>query len=542
MMKLNGAVRRLRYALADRRICRQVRRVEAWLAERPGENGSQAPVLFFNASTRIHHLSLNGAFSLLASWAIRGRGVPVCYLVCRWGLEQCVLGTDWAAPEKAPPCDRCTRYSMGLFPQDRTIALEQDAAVIGQVGAELDRHDLEGLMVWSYGGLPLGELCLPGLRWALRRHHLLDDPPTRELLRSYLRSAASLADRFGVILDRYAPRAVVVFNGIMYPEAVARAIARRRGLPVITHEVGLKPYSAFFSHDHATFRQVDLPSDERLGQDQLRELESYLATRRRGQFSMAGVQFWPEMQSLPERIQSKLRRFEQLVSVFTNVIFDTSQIHANTLYPHMFAWLDDVLAASEAHPDTLFVIRAHPDEDRPGKASRESVQGWALDNRLDTRANVVFIPPGEYISSYELIERSKFVSVYNSSIGLEAAIMGAPVLCAGRARYTQVPTVRFPSSAAAHREQFAAWLRADSIEVPPEYRANARAFLFYELNCASLDFSAFLEPYPLLPGMVTFRDFPVELLDSSSALQAVRQGILEGLSFVLDSVPGAREA
>jgi hypothetical protein len=35
--------------------------------------------------------------------------------------------------------------------------------------------------------------------------------------------------------------------------------------------------------------------------------------------------------------------------------------------------------------------------------------------------------------------------IYNSTIGMEAAIMGAPVLCAGKARFTQLDTVFFPN-------------------------------------------------------------------------------------------------
>ena len=65
-----------------------------------------------------------------------------------------------------------------------------------------------------------------------------------------------------------------------------------------------------------------------------------------------------------------------MVPVFTNVIFDTSQPHSNVVFPHMFAWLDCVLELVRAHPETLFVIRAHPDEIRPGKESRESVAQW----------------------------------------------------------------------------------------------------------------------------------------------------------------------
>ena len=107
----------------------------------------------------------------------------------------------------------------------------------------------------------------------------------------------------------------------------------------------------------------------------------------------------------------------------------------------MFAWLDSVLEIIRAHPETLFVIRAHPDEMRPGtaKQSRESVRSWVMQTKADKLPNVVFIDSQEYVSSYELIQRSKFVMVYNSSIGLEAALMGTPVLCGGTRPLHAIP-------------------------------------------------------------------------------------------------------
>lgn len=522
---------RLQFSLADRRIRRQIAWVERWLDSRPPAAGEQ-PVLFFNASTRIHHLSLNGAFSLLASWAVRSAGVPVSYLVCRRGMQQCVLGTDAADPSRPPPCERCIGYSNGLFPAQLSLPLTLDSDAFEGSEQALQAAPLAELSEWEAAGLPLGQLCLPGLRWALRRHDLDDDPPTRRLMRQYLRSAMSLASQLRTVLDEHLPRALVVFNGIMYPEAVAREIATQRGIPVVTHEVGLKPNSAFFSHGHATFREV---TPARLTDDQEVELDRYLENRRSGRFSMAGVQFWPELRPLPERITSELANGRQLVSIFTNVVFDTSQVHANTLYPDMFAWLDEVAVVIRRHPETLFVVRAHPDEDRPGKVSRQSVAAWIESSGLATADNLIFVPPDEYLSSYDLIERSKFVTVYNSSIGLEAAILGVPVLCAGRARYTQQDTVTFPPTAADYRRILANWLHTSEIRVPEQLRANARAFLHAELNSASLDLSEFLEPYPVLPGMVEFSRFDPPRLERSLALRAIRMGILDGSPFTMDS-------
>jgi len=159
------------------------------------------------------------------------------------------------------------------------------------------------------------------------------------------------------------------------------------------------------------------------------------------------------------------------------VIFDTSQVHANVVFPHMFAWLDTVLEIIRIHPETLFVIRAHPDEMRLNKESHESVRQWVKDNRVEQLPNVAFIDSEEYLSSYRLIQRSKFVLVYNSSIGLEAALMGARCCAAGR-RAIPIPVAFFPKSAPAFREQTETFLAAERIEVASEYLTHARRFLY----------------------------------------------------------------
>jgi hypothetical protein len=89
-------------------------------------------------------------------------------------------------------------------------------------------------------------------------------------------------------------------------------------------------------------------------------LDHYLEQRFQGNFSMAGIRFWPEMQSFSSDFWQRAEQFKQIVPVFTNVIFDTSQGHANVVFEHMFAWLETVLEVIQAHPETFFIIRAHP--------------------------------------------------------------------------------------------------------------------------------------------------------------------------------------
>ncbi len=492
------------------------------------------PVIFFNASTRLQGLSLNAAFSLLASWALRLAGTPVVQFVCHSGMSPCVLGTDREKPGNPPPCKACIHQSRqaykGVF--TRWFKNEPDA----DLSRIIARLSLSELIKYRRQGMPLGEIVLPSIRWVLRRHTLEGDENTRYLLRQYILAAWHIVEEFNKLLEEVKPMKVVVFNGMFFPEAAVRWVAQKRGIPVVTHEVALQPNAAFFTTGEATAYPIDIPVDFKLSPSQEQQLDEYLEQRFQGNFSMAGIRFWPEMKNLDADFLNTLSQFKQVVPVFTNVVFDTSQGHANVVFPQMFAWLDAVLAMIRAHPETYFVIRAHPDETRPGKESQESVLMWVRRNEVNKLPNVLFVDSREYFSSYELIQRSKFVMVYNSTIGLEASLMGAAVLCAGKARFTQIPTVYFPTTTVEFNRLAEEFLAVEKAVPPPEHRVNARRFLYYQLFKSSLPFGEFIEEDEIRRGYVRFKNFDLKDLTParSPAVAAIVEGIQNDGSFLLE--------
>ena len=506
------------------------------LAEIINENKKPAQgqvVFFFNASTRLSRLSLNAGFSRLASWALELQGVPVVHFVCQRGLQPCVLGTNRKDERLRTPCHTCILESEILFEDSQSINFDfSEDHVLESV---LEGLDLEDLYDFTHLGIPLGALVLPAVRWILRRHHLEDDEMTLMIYKGYVRSAWSFTQHFEKALDKLAPRALVVYNGVLYPEGVAKWLAQRRGIRVVSHEVGFQPLSAYYTDGDATAYDLDIPADFALNKSQNERLDNYLRKRFQGDFFMAGVQFWPEMSQLSPEFLAKAREFRQVVPVFTNVIFDTSQVHANLIFEHMFAWLDNLLEVAKANPDTLFVVRAHPDEAREGKASEESVADWAKSRGVENLPNVLFIPPHEFINSYDLIRMAKFVMIYNSTIGMEASILGATVLSAGKARFTASNVVHFPTDRKAYDQTLQDFLNAESLSAPPEHKINARRFLYYQLYRSSLVFDAFLEQDKYWQGYVMLKDFDwLSLLPQNSpAIQAFLDGMLANGNFML---------
>ncbi len=491
---------------------------------------TENPVLFFNASTRLNRTSLNAAYAWLTANSLRYSGVPAHFISCGKGLRPCLLSVGRGGDAL---CDSCMSLSRDMYAglPHTVFHYEEDT----EVANDVEGLDHEGLSGYVHEGVPLGELTLPSLRWILRRHHLDDVPEALPLQRSFIKSAWSTYLQAKKLIDQIHPRAIVVFNGLQYPEAVVKWIGKQRGTPTFTHEIGLMPNTAIFTEGEATACPIDLPDDFAMTPERDEKLDDYLSKRMKGSFSTAGVQFWPDMQALSPEFWEQARTFRQVVPVFTNVIFDTSQKHANTVFADMFAWLDEVKKLIEAHSDTLFVVRAHPDESRPGKESHETVTDWVKRNQLTYLPNVLYVPPEEHISSYELIQTSKFTMVYNSTIGLEAAIMGAGVLCAGRSRYSQVPLCWFPQSVGEYLKKAEELLNCDQIEVPESFRMTARRFMYYQFFHTALSFSPFISPDETWKGYVKINNFPAEALDpeKDKNLKVIHDGILYGRPFVL---------
>ena len=110
--------------------------------------------------------------------------------------------------------------------------------------------------------------------------------------------------------------------------------------------------------------------------------------------------------------------------------------------------------------------------------------------------------------------------------------MGAAVLCAGKARFTQYPTVFFPQTVDDVRSKMKEFLATDAIDVPVEFKRNARKFLYYQLYKTSLPFEEFLEP-SVRTTQTKLKSFALEELVKSESLKVIEDGVLQGGDFLL---------
>ena len=166
-------LRRLQTAFQTLRIDARTLQLALAVSRRPTDT-KDAPVIFFNASTRIRGHSLNAAFSLLTSWALRLQGIPVVHFVCNRGMSLCLQGTDQDDVHAPMPCDLCLRQSFVNFAGSNRVnfGFHRDM----ELASRLQPLDIAGLMAYEHPFedtvIPIGALVLPSVRWRLRRFTL----------------------------------------------------------------------------------------------------------------------------------------------------------------------------------------------------------------------------------------------------------------------------------------------------------------------------------------------------------------------------------
>jgi len=110
--------------------------------------------------------------------------------------------------------------------------------------------------------------------------------------------------------------------------------------------------------------------------------------------------------------------------------------------------------------------------------------------------------------------------------------MGVAVLCAGKARFTQYPTVFFPQTVDEVRRKMNEFLDVETIEVPAVFKRNARRFLYYQLFRTSLPFGEFLEP-SVRTTQTRLKSFGLDELLDAEAAKVILQGVLNDGDFLL---------
>ncbi len=512
-------------------LIEQIRNMAAAVAQ-AAPPPSEGRVLMMNLTSSPGAISFTQLSGIVIGWALQMQGCEVRHWRCRRGMLRCAQGVNRLHPNLLPFCDLCESTRTGMLnawvTEDVSPSRETHA-----LARTLRGLDLDGLRAYtSPDGLPLGELCLPSVRHALKRHNIPQIPVNLKIYRDFIASAHAVAREADRAFSSDACRALVAFNGYTFPEATARAVAVRHNLPVTTYEIGFTDESVVLSHGLAPDCEIVMPPGYSLSANEDRELDDYLSARFSGQSKMGGYAFWQDVEHEHAGFEEKASRFRHVVSIFTNTVYDTSQITANVAFKDMFEWLDYTLSLAAQHAATLFVVRVHPAEYMAGKKkSMETVEEWFQNSRFRKNPNIVLISPTSSFSSYALIEQSSVVIAYNSTIALEAAIKGKPIILGGRSKFSNEVFAPIWHEKHLYGDAIREYIGGHACSLPQEGVAHARRVFHYLLFKQSLSLRPFVGRRDLAVCLNQFA--PEALLPTNSpVMSCLTRGILKSAPFV----------
>jgi hypothetical protein len=467
----------------------QLRRI-ARVSDESSMRAQGKPILLFSMrSWRIHKM-----WDGILGRGLLERGARPTVLLCD-GLPRCDMFGREAPGHSSVHCAACLAYTRQVFhlfglpmrylseflvPSDRSEARDLVGTWSG---------DLESLVA---DGWPLGELVRPSVIRTLLRGSVERDPLSLRLYREYLEGGILLSRALGHALDALQPETVIMMNGMFFAERIGMAIARQRKLHTVTHERGFMRNRLVLAHDEpANWFRVDAAWSQAaarpLAPEAEAELNGYLRYRESGKDEV--VNYWPTVEARHDYIvnQLGLESTKPILTAFTNVLWDTAVYQRDVAFAGMFHWLEATIEAVASIPALQLVIRVHPAEVRLRQRTRERVLDRLAERFPTLPANVVIVPPESAISSYALVDLSTAVTVYTSTIGLEAALRGIPVLVAGQTHYRSkgfTHDVESPGHYVALLAELSAWPR-----LPEESVSLARryAHLFFLRNMLPLD-------------------------------------------------------
>lgn len=137
-----------------------------------------------------------------------------------------------------------------------------------------------------------------------------------------------------------------------------------------------------------------------------------------------------------------------VVLLCANVVGDSVMLGRGTAFPTMTEWVQATVDYFKARPGVQLVVRVHPAEIfmKPRLPVDRIVR-----NRLPgLPANIRLVEASDQTSTYQLIQIADVGLVFNSTVGIEIAALGRPVITAGRAHYSHKGFTNDPQNAEAY--------------------------------------------------------------------------------------------
>ena len=284
-------------------------------------------------------------------------------------------------------------------------------------------------------GIKLGDLVIAStIRYYFCNGPEWDNPVFLEQARKFSASALHLARVFEKMLEEEKPDKLVFSHGIYVSWGTLFRVARKMGIAVDIYGSSYRKDTLRFYHNspNAPFPEGEWEAfrEIELNDSQNSELDKYISSRVTQ--SDDSVSLFDEKTNFPEKIRNFIARANEcqgkLFCLFTNISWDAYMFRKESAtFDNMVEWLQENIVFFTGQENSYLIIKAHPSEAYFNVPQKYRVSNYT-GNLPD---NILFIGESENVRPDILYKYIDAGLIYTSTVSLEMALKGIPVITAG---------------------------------------------------------------------------------------------------------------
>lgn len=235
------------------------------------------------------------------------------------------------------------------------------------------------------------------------------------------------------------PDQLIIPNGTIQEMGVAYRIAKWLEIPVTTYEFGEQRKRIWIAQNREVMRQEtddlwearkDVPATDA----ELDKVRAMFNARQKADLWENFSRRWQGAERVgQEKIRAELGLDDRpIVFLATNVLGDSLTLGRQTFSRNMAEWIERTIQYFLERTDAQLIIRVHPGEQFTHGTSMVDVVE-ALSPTLPPHIHL--ITPTDKTNSYDLVDIAAVGLVYTTTMGLEMAMSGVPVVVAGQTHY-----------------------------------------------------------------------------------------------------------
>ncbi|MCH7826837.1 MAG: hypothetical protein IIC75_02510 [Bacteroidetes bacterium] len=407
------------------------------------------PSFNFENYSVIHNVILYNSLKLRGAEIIPLSCSGIQYNECTvWGGDFAEYGTSNYIKRRQKVCKFCQKQDEKIFRDicgDKLIYLTEFITKDerNEIISKVSKIKNKDIFDYKYDEISFGGL-VKDKTLNLYLSGTLDDLRYKyESGRNHLISALILHKVYGRVLEKIKIDRVITSGGDYYQYILLRILANRLNISTYHYNyagrAGTWTYALNEASNNMNFKSAWKEYQKReLTQKQNEKLNSYLKFRSDGANTdvLSYVNDTKLKFSELNEIWANYDNSKPLVLLAANMVWDAAALNKEIFFSDMFDWTINTMKYFMENKQWQLIVKPHPAESHSKiRKTKQTLLGEIEKANLKITDNILILDSDTKISPYDLYQFCDLGLIYTSTVGIELAMLGKPVIVTGKTSY-----------------------------------------------------------------------------------------------------------